>query len=387
MASTQINGGTQIQSGTITNTQISASAAIATSKLQDGSLFLKSDGSVSMTADLNLNSRKVTNLAAPTNPNDAATKTYVDSISQGLDVKASVRAATTAALAANTYSNGAAGVGATLTANANGALAAQDGVTLIAGDRLLVKNEAAGANNGIYTVTQVGTGALPYILTRATDSDSSTSTPPRVSSGLFAFIEEGTTQSDQGWILTTINPITMGTTALTFTQFTGAGEITAGNGLTKAGNTLSVVAGNGIDGTFPGGAVVVKAADASLNVSASGVKITSGTSGQILVNSAGGIPTSVTMGGDATIVAAGTVSISGGITNHKITRETPGGTINGSNTAFTLANTPLSGTEELYLNGVQQDAGAGNDYTISGTAITMLAAPLSGDKLRVSYWK
>ena len=133
------------------------------------------------------------------------------------DFKASVRAATTAALAANTYDNGASGVGATLTANANGALAAVDGVTLVAGNRLLVKNEVTGANNGIYVVTQVGTAGTPYILTRASDAD----TNAEVTAGMIVPVEEGTVNADQAFILTTNNPITLGTTALTFAQYSG----------------------------------------------------------------------------------------------------------------------------------------------------------------------
>ena len=70
-----------------------------------------------------------------------------------------------------------------------------------------------------------------------------------------------------------------------------------------------------------------------------------------------------------------------------VTRETPSGTLNGSNVTFTLANTPISGTEQVYVNGILQDAGAGNDYTISGTTITLLTAPISTDKIRVTYWK
>lgn len=159
----------------------------------------------------------------------------VTAINQNLDVKASVRVATAAALATNTRS------GNVLTASGNASLntAGIDSVTTLAvGDRVLVKDESTGANKGIYTITDLGSVSTPWILTRATDADASA----KVTTGLFTFVEEGTTNASTGWILTTANPITLNTTSLSFTQFTGAGEITAGAGITKSGNTLSVSA-------------------------------------------------------------------------------------------------------------------------------------------------
>jgi len=162
-------------------------------------------------------------------------KTYVDATASGLDLKDSSHAATTAALAAVTYSNGSSGVGATLTANANGALTV-DGQTMVAVERLLVKDQAAGLQNGIYTVTATGSAGAVFVLTRTTDFDSTS----EVTSGAFTFVETGTTNSDSGWVLTTDGTITIGTTALAFSQFSGAGQITAGTGLSKSGNTLNV---------------------------------------------------------------------------------------------------------------------------------------------------
>jgi len=182
---------------------------------------------------------------SPGQPDDIsatyATKAYADAISQGLDVKLSVVAATTVALPSSTYSNGAAGVGATITGTANGALTSgfTDGITLTINQALLVKDEPTGARNGIYTLTTVGDGSNPFVLTRRTDSDSAA----EVTAGLFTFIEQGTTLGDSGWVLITNNPITIGTTTLTFSQFSGGGSIIAGNGLTKTGNTLDVGAG------------------------------------------------------------------------------------------------------------------------------------------------
>lgn len=127
--------------------------------------------------------------------------------------KLPVKAVTTAALATNTYSNGTSGAGATLTATGNAAIAAVDGVTLSVGDRLLVKNEATAANNGIYVVTQVGSVSLPYILTRADDCN----TNARIFAGIFVqSTSDGTTNKNRGWILTTTGAITVGTTGLTW---------------------------------------------------------------------------------------------------------------------------------------------------------------------------
>lgn len=168
------------------------------------------------TATVSFNSQRISNLSDPSSAQDAATKAYVDAIAQGLDVKASCRAATTASIT----------LSGTQTI---------DGVSLLAGDRVLVKNQSTGSQNGIYVVAS---GAW----SRATDADASSEVTP----GAFTFIEEGTTNADSGWILTTDAPITLGTTALTFTQFSGAGQIVAGAGLTKTGNSLDVGAGSGI---------------------------------------------------------------------------------------------------------------------------------------------
>ena len=179
----------------------------------------------------------ISGVASPSATTDAANKAYVDSVAEGLDIKGSCVASTTAALAAVTYNNGTAGVGATLTANANGALAAQDGVTLVAAERLLVKNQASTLENGIYVVTTVGTAGAPFVLTRSTDMDGS---PTSEIPGAFTFVQEGTTNADNGFVCTTNAPVTMGTTGIVWVQFSGAGQIDAGAGLAKTGDVLSV---------------------------------------------------------------------------------------------------------------------------------------------------
>lgn len=168
------------------------------------------------TADVTLNSRKLTSVLDPTAAQDAATKAYVDNFAQGIDVRASVRLATSSALPANTRT------GNVLTASANTALTI-DGVAVVVNDRVLVKDEVTGANNGIYTVTAVGSGVSAFALTRASDADTSA----EVTSGMFTFAEEGTVNDNSGWLLTTNNPIVLNTTTLIFVQFSGAGQISA----------------------------------------------------------------------------------------------------------------------------------------------------------------
>ena len=187
----------------------------------------------SQTIDMGTN--RVTNVGTPTQSTDAATKSYVDSVKQALDIKDSVRAATTADLSA-TYNNGTAGVGATLTADSNGAISVDD-ISPAQGDRILVKDQDTASENGIYTVTTVGDGSTAFVLTRATDADSAA----EVTGGLFTFVEEGTIGADNAYVLTSITgSATLGTSTLTFTQFSGAGQIIAGQALSKDGNTLDV---------------------------------------------------------------------------------------------------------------------------------------------------
>lgn len=173
------------------------------------------------TASVDLNNQKITNLATPTLATDAANKGYVDAAVVGIDWKASVRVATTTAVTL-------------ATAFANGQVI--DGVTLATGDRILIKDQAAGADNGIYVVAASGAP------TRASDAD----TFGEMTASFAVFVEEGTVNSDSAWTLTNNGTITIGVTALVFTQFTGLGQITAGAGLTKTANTLDVIGGDGI---------------------------------------------------------------------------------------------------------------------------------------------
>jgi len=164
--------------------------------------------------------------------NSLTTKQYVDSVASGLNVKDSVRVATTAPLGVYTYNNGTSGVGATLTFST--AVTTVDGVTLADGDKILVKNEpAAGAfdaYNGIYVRTS------STVWTRDIEADTSV----ELTGGSFVFVEEGTIGSENGYVFTHNGLPTIGTTQLPVSQFSGAGQITAGAALSKTGNQLDV---------------------------------------------------------------------------------------------------------------------------------------------------
>jgi len=165
-------------------------------------------------ADLSINSHKLVNVATPTTGSDAATKAYVDSVALGLDVKASVRAATTVA-------------GTLASSFANGSVI--DGIALATGDRILIKNQAAGAENGIYTVNAAGAP------TRSADCNTSAT----YVSGAFAFIELGTVNAGSAWVVATQGAITPGTTAVSWVQFLGGLTYSAGSGLTLTGTVFS----------------------------------------------------------------------------------------------------------------------------------------------------
>jgi len=167
--------------------------------------------------------------------NSLANKTYVDQVAQGLDAKPSTRVATTANLTA-TYSNGTAGVGATLTNSGSQAAFAVDGVTPTVNDRVLVKDQTTAAQNGIYVLTTAGDGSSNWVLTRATPEDQ----PSELTGGSFVFVEEGTANGDNGYVFTHTGAPTFGTTSLDVTQFSGAGQINAGAALSKSGNQLDV---------------------------------------------------------------------------------------------------------------------------------------------------
>lgn len=264
----------QIADGAIDNSKIQSGAAIDTSKLAEGSSFLKKDGSVAMTGNFDAGNNTINNVAsASTNsqaPNWGQVKSLVDGLSSLYKYK-TVRVVATTNISLSSP-------GSTI-----------DGITLVSGDRILLTGQTTQSQNGIY----IWTGSSST-LTRSVDSDSWSEF-----TGCNVSVYEGTTNGDTKWFCPVNDGGTLDTTAITYTK-EGTGALTAANFVDK---------------------------------------------------------------------------------------EIPTGSINGSNTSFTLTAAPVSGSEHVYLNGLLQESGASNDYTVSGATLTFLTAPSTGEKLRVSYRK
>ena len=215
---------------------LGADAAAGRDALGLGSMSTQDADSVMFAGDVDMDSNKLTNLQAGSATGHAVEydqmNSAIGSAVTALDWKNSARAATTAALPACTYANGTSGVGATLTGNANGALAAQDGITLIANEFLLVKNQATGAQNGKYKLTTVGDGSNPFVLTRSTDFDSASEVTPQAAVAL----DEGSTQAGYIYKVSTTGSITIGTTAISFAQ---VGSLSLGSATPQALGTAS----------------------------------------------------------------------------------------------------------------------------------------------------
>lgn len=344
---TTITGNAANVTGTVAIANGGTGATVAASALANlGGVALAGS---TMTGALVLN-------ADPVQALGAATKQYVDSIAQSLDVKASVRVASIANVVI-----------------ATGGLIVIDGIQLVAGDRVLLKDQTTASENGIYVANA---GAW----TRAIDANSAVLVTP----GLFTFIEDGAINANAGFVLTTKAPITLGTTALSFSQFSGAGQIIAGNGITKSGNMLSVVgtanrvtvSGSGVDiaATFVGQSSITTLGlittgtwnGATVDVAHGGTGATTLTgyvkgAGTAALTSSTTIPnTDITGLGTMSTQNASAVAVNGGAIN---------GTTIGATTASTGAFTSLSTTGAATLASVTTANATVTGGSVNGTSV------------------
>lgn len=297
-------GGTGTTNGSITGT----GALAFTAGGSNNNVNLVPTG----TGTVDVANARITSVGTPTQATDAANKSYVDGLKSGLDVKYPVRLATTGSNLSVTASGTQAGK--TLTNSGTQAALVIDSVPAVVGDRVLIKDQTTSKDNGIYVVTNIGSVSTNWVLTRATDFDGTTTNNYNgtVVAGAFVFVEQGTQNANNGYVVTEavndVPTLVVDTDAMVFVQFSGAGEITAGGGLTKTGNTIDVI----------------------------------GTSNRILVN-ADSIDISPSYVGQTSITTLGTVST--GTWQGTVVGPTYGGTgvNNGSNTITLAGNVSLAG--------------------------------------------
>ena len=323
---------------------------------------------------------RITNVTDPSGDQDAATKAYVDSVANGLDVKDSVRYASTANVA-GTYDNGA----GTITAGSNGAFSI-DGQTPSQNDRVLLKDQSSAVQNGLYIVTTVGDGSTAYVLTRTPDADAAS----EITGGAFVFVEEGTANADNGYVFTHDGTPTLGTTNITVAQFSGAGQISAGDALTKTGNQLDVA----VDDS------TIEISSDALQVKASGIGATELASNAVETAKINNNAVTVAKLATTLDLSSNTITLPSSFVTTTGTQALTNKTIDASsNTISNITNAMLSGsaaisnanlansaitisdgstTQDLDLgNTLTVSSGEGIDATVSATDTLTIAAELA----------
>jgi hypothetical protein len=348
----------------------------------------------------NFSATMITLSGTTTNSTDVATKSYVDGIASGVNAHDAVLYATTAALGTagnlvggtitTTYANGTLGVGATLTiaTSTNWTAITIDGQSLTVNDRVLIKNQAAALQNGIYTVTSVGAigNTTSFVFTRATDNDQT----PELGQGDLTYVVNGTANGGQGWIITSVIT-TVGTSAVNWSQFSGASDITAGDGLTRSGNIFNVTTANS-------GRIVIN--PDSIDLATVSQTNTTGTAGINFVQShtvdsygrvTGTVSADVrdattTVKGIASFdtntftVTTGAVAVkSAGISNTQLANSTISGVALGSNLFNLSAGTGLTISTTTY------NGSAAATISLSGTPAQKYTGTITGDNTTTAF--
>ena len=245
-------GNNLVVGGTVDGVDIASRDAVLTATTNTANAALPKAGGT-MSGAIAMGTNKITGAGDPTAAQDLATKSYVDTIAAaGLHYHDPVRVEKEGNLTA-TYNNGASGVGATLTNSGTQAALVIDGITMVVADRVLGYEQTDATQNGIYTVTNIGSGSTNWVLTRATDADSyAPSDPDSLGQGDAFFVQEGTLGAGETYVMNTEGTITFGTTDITFAQVSSAQVYVGGTGVTIAGTDISIgqSVGTGDDVTF-----------------------------------------------------------------------------------------------------------------------------------------
>lgn len=352
---------TQIQNGT-SSIEVTTSGGNIEGNVGGATIFNVASTGLELSANIAMGSNYITGLADPSAAQDAATKTYVDTIAAaGIHYHDPVRVEQEGNLNA-TYNNGASGVGATLTNAGTQAALVIDGVTMVVADRVLVYEQTDASENGVYTVTDIGSGSTNWVLTRAADADSyAPSDPDSLGQGDAFFVQEGTAGAGETYVMNTVGTITFGTTDITFVQISSAQIYSAGNGIDLTGVTFS------LDSTY----------DATFNsIAGSGTSLTALNATQLTT---GTVP-SARLSGTYSITAANITSQSNSATitaastntaNQIVLRDGSGAFSAGAITATGAGITNLNASN--LASGTVPSARLSGTYSITAANITSQA--------------